>query len=235
MPDRAHGEGFPDGRLNATVIPSVFFSEILGRIDHLGELKLILYLFWRFGSRKPRPLFVTREELATDETVRAGLGGQGAEALDEALTRLHVRGLVLRRQIELQGRTQDCYFLNTTRGRQVVRDLESGRLELALTVLPEEPTSRGERPSIFQLYEENVGLLTPLIVEELTDAERRYPGDWIEAAFREAVSYNRRSWKYVQRILERWTVEGKRDEESGGGVRQPRYSPTHRADRRFGR
>src|SRR4051794_28785524 len=42
---------------------------------------------------------------------------------------------------------------------------------------------RAQRPSIYSLYEQNVGLLTPLLAEQLGEAERRYPPDWIEAAF----------------------------------------------------
>jgi DnaD/phage-associated family protein len=68
---------------------------------------------------------------------------------------------------------------------------------------------RAQRPSIFSLYEQNVGLLTPLLAEQLADAERHYPPDWIEAAFIEAVNHNKRSWSYVRRILETWEQEGR--------------------------
>src|SRR5947209_12830251 len=43
-----------------------------------------------------------------------------------------------------------------------------------------------ERPNIFVLYEQNIGLLSPLIADELKDAADQYPAEWIEAAFREA-------------------------------------------------
>ncbi|MBI2942219.1 MAG: DnaD domain protein [Chloroflexi bacterium] len=68
--------------------------------------------------------------------------------------------------------------------------------------------------NIFERYEQNIGLLTPLIVEAIREAEKLYPAAWIEEAIGEAVKYNRRSWKYVERILERWAVEGKQDEAS---------------------
>jgi DNA replication protein len=64
------------------------------------------------------------------------------------------------------------------------------------------------------LYEQNIGPLTPLLAEELMDAERTYPASWLEDAFREAVELNKRSWRYVQRILERWAAEGKEHETS---------------------
>ena len=61
------------------------------------------------------------------------------------------------------------------------------------------------------LYEQNIGMLTPMIADELRDAERHYPAEWIADAFREAVELNKRSWRYVVRILERWRVEGRKD------------------------
>ena len=100
-----------------------------------------------------------------------------------------------------------------------------------VVVPPEEPTGRANRSNIFQLYEQNVGMLTPLIVEELSEAERRYAGDWIEEAFRQAVAYNRRNWKYIQRILERWASEGKEPETGGSGVARDRSRRTNGADR----
>lgn len=207
--------GFPDGPLQATVIPSLFFSDLLSEIDDLGELKLALYLFWRLGRKKGYPRFMTRRELEADGTIRSGLGRLGESALQSALDRLVNDRFVLRRVIHLKSEPEECYFLNTASGRKAVSDLESGTLDLGQMVLPDVVSDRPTRSSIFELYEQNVGLLTPLIVDELTEAERRYPGEWIEEAFRQAVAYNRRSWKYVQRILERWAVEGKGDQSTG--------------------
>jgi DNA replication protein len=66
-----------------------------------------------------------------------------------------------------------------------------------------------ERPNIFVLYEQNIGLLSPLLAEHLIEAEKHYPYDWIEDAFREAVQRNKRSWSYIRAILRRWETEGK--------------------------
>ena len=82
------------------------------------------------------------------------------------------------------------------------------------------PTARGhgdtrsiqveiERPNIFVLYEQNIGLLSPLIADELRDAADQYPVEWIEAAFREAVQQNKRKWSYIRAILRRWETEGR--------------------------
>jgi DnaD/phage-associated family protein len=67
------------------------------------------------------------------------------------------------------------------------------------------------RESIFTLYEQNIGMITPMIAEELKEAEKVYPEQWIKQAFEEAVVLNKRSWRYISRILERWAGEGKED------------------------
>jgi DNA replication protein len=69
----------------------------------------------------------------------------------------------------------------------------------------------GQAPAvnIFALYEQNIGIITPMIAEELKEAEKIYPRQWIEDAFKEAVALNKRSWRYIARILERWASEGK--------------------------
>jgi len=72
---------------------------------------------------------------------------------------------------------------------------------------------RAGQINIFELYEQNIGLLSPLIAEELKEAEQRYPGEWIEGAFREAVARNVRNWRYIARILERWESQGRADGE----------------------
>ena len=76
------------------------------------------------------------------------------------------------------------------------------------------------KPNIFALYEENIGLLTPLIAEELKEAEKRYPQKWIEEAFREAVELNKRSWRYIARILESWASGGKESGEHRPGAKK---------------
>jgi len=72
-----------------------------------------------------------------------------------------------------------------------------------------------ERPNIYTLYEQNIGLLLPLVAEELREAEQEYPREWIEAAFREAVQQNKRKWSYIRAILRRWASDGKGGEPYG--------------------
>jgi DnaD/phage-associated family protein len=68
-----------------------------------------------------------------------------------------------------------------------------------------------EHPNAFQLYEEHIGPLTPMIAETLRDAEKTFPARWIEDAIRIAVENNVRRWNYVAAILRSWQ-EGGRDD-----------------------
>ena len=66
-----------------------------------------------------------------------------------------------------------------------------------------------QRPSIFHLYEANVGIITPLLAEALQEAETNYPRTWVEEAIKLAVEHNARNWRYIRAILERWEKEGR--------------------------
>jgi DnaD/phage-associated family protein len=78
------------------------------------------------------------------------------------------------------------------------------------------PTASGEAaPDIYSLYEENIGAITPLIADDLKEAEERYPAEWVRAAIREAAELNARSWRYVAQILRRWEKEGPSYEKPG--------------------
>ena len=68
------------------------------------------------------------------------------------------------------------------------------------------PASSGE--NIFSLYENLCGSLNPLVVDDLKLAEKQYSAEWIVKAFKEAADLNKRSWRYVSRILERYEKEG---------------------------
>lgn len=226
--------GFPDGRLVYTPLPNLFFSGLLPQIDNLAELKVTLHIFWLLYQKKGWPRCISLRQLLADTTLMRGLravgvlgrtgtddhavDAVGAEAaLYEGLQLAIQRGTLLHLMVDFADRQENLYFLHTANSRDVIARLRRGDLDLdqlAVSIgtagtLEAAAEIRVERPNIFTLYEQNVGLLTPLLVEELRDAERLYPPAWIEEAFRIAVEYNKRNWKYIQRILERWRSEGR--------------------------
>ncbi len=225
--------GFPAGKVYFTPLPNLFFSELLPAIDDLAELKVTLHIFWLLHQKKSYPRYVSRRELEADGVLLRGLGGMGqepGERLGQALERAVARGtllhvIALRRgsgQAQQGDEQDDWYFMNTDVGRRTVEKIRRGELELEAVVAPSEVRLEVERPNIFVLYEQNIGLLTPLIAEELGDAEKTYPADWIEEAFRIAVEHNARRWHYVRSVLERWATEGKDSEKAERGPEKDR-------------
>jgi DnaD/phage-associated family protein len=205
--------GFPEGKLRTTPIPNLFFSELLPSIDHLGEFKVSMYAFWALAQREEQYRYLSRDQIAGDELFMRGMEGSGlsaGEALDEALERAVTRGTLLLVSIENTEGTQTFYFLNSAKGRAAVKSIEDG--QWAPSGDPQAPFDLAiERPNIFNLYEKNIGPLTPMIAETLRDAEQTYPASWIEDAMRIAVENNVRKWRYVEAILEDWQTRG-RDE-----------------------
>jgi DNA replication protein len=212
MKDKMHGfAGFPAGKLPTTPLPNLFFSELLPLIDHLGELKVTLHLFWLIGKKRGLLRYARLSELLADEHLLAGLATKresGETVLRDGLERAVARGSLLHVVVEREDCSEDWYMINGPHGREVLEKLRSGELNVHLDEA-EDVQLRVDRPNIFVLYEQNIGMLTPMIAEELRDAEKNYPEQWINDAFREAVSLNKRSLRYVLRILERWRAQGK--------------------------
>jgi DNA replication protein len=201
--------GFPAGALRAVLVPELFFSQVLPEADSLAELKVTLHVLWRTGSSARAPAWLPLDELRQDPLLLGGLGG-GASAVVEGLDAAAARGALVRATIAYSDGEREVVAPNTARGRRALAALRARAAELPAP--PPRPTvrvDRDNRPAIFSLYEANVGLVQPLIAEELRQAAELYPAPWIEDAFAEAVAYNRRSWRYVKRILERWATEGR--------------------------
>lgn len=201
--------GFPQ-KTRFTPIPNLFFSSMLPQIEDLVELKVTLHIFWTLYQKRGYPRFVTLGELRSDAALISGIKGEEGpdELLRQGLKKAVSRGILLHLSLEQDGEVEDIYFLNTEADRRTVAKVESGELSLG-GVPKKEQAPVQERANIFVLYEQNIGLLTPIIAEELKEAESTYPSSWIEDAFREAVRRNKRSWRYISAILKRWASEGR--------------------------
>jgi len=172
-------------------LPSSFFTQAMPEIQDLAELKTALYVSYLILRKQERPYFVTYKELLSHELMAA----MGEEILGQALNSAVEHGVLLHSTLNINGVLEDVYSL-TTDSRQ--------------------PSA----VNIFALYEQNIGMITPMIAEELKEAEKLYPPQWIEEAFKEAVTLNKRSWKYIARILERWASEGKDSGKHRGNIKK---------------
>ena len=209
----AEFDGFPAGA-RATAVPSVFFSELLPRIEDEAELRVTLYVIYALGRRKGYPRFVTAKELGAEAPLLAALGDSGT-AVERGLAAAVARHSLLAIEVERDGRQDALYLLNTPTDRNAVESIRQGRLDLGRPLPERAEAPAAKRTNLFQLYEENIGPLSPLVAEELKEAEQLYPWEWLEEAVREAAVLNKRSWRYVSRILQRWATEGRKHETPG--------------------
>lgn len=205
--------GFPDGKLKTLPLPEQVFTELLPIIEHLGELKVTLYAFWKLSVKEGTYRFVRRADFADDDLFMRGLAAsprQAEELLDDALERAEARGTLLHVLIEDAQATHDLYFVNSAKGREAVEKLTRGEWR------PADQAEAGAavtlsrmRSNVYTLYEQNIGALTPMIVEELRDMAETYPAAWIEDAIRVAVKNNARKLKYILAVLERMRTDGR--------------------------
>ena len=202
--------GFPAEKTRNTPVPNQFFSELLPQIDDLDELKLTLYCFWRLALKSDQICHMRLRELEQDEALLSSFQQPDTSGLGQALESACARGTLIRIKVEQADGCEDYFFLNTHKGRAALESISRG--DWSPPDSAEAPISMTmELPNIFTLYEQNIGALTPLIADELRDAERNFPADWVKEAISLAVANNARSWRYVLAILERWQREGKGD------------------------
>jgi DnaD/phage-associated family protein len=71
---------------------------------------------------------------------------------------------------------------------------------------------------IFSTYENNIGILTPSVADDIKLATDIYPLSWFVPAIKIAARQNQRRWTYVDGILKNWEKDGpKFDDPTGNG------------------
>jgi DNA replication protein len=207
-------QGFP-ARTEFTSVPNAFFSSLLPEIGDMAELKTTLQFIAAVYRKKGYPRYVSLNEMLGNTALMNSLkplGEKPEDTLRRALKMASERGTVLTLTVEKDGVSENIYFLNDESGRQAAAKIRGGELDSGTVKAgpaPEVPA--GEPPDIFALYEQNIGLLTPMVADELREVEKLYPPEWLRDAIREAALHNKRNIKYISKILENWSVEGRSD------------------------
>jgi DNA replication protein len=204
--------GFSNGKAHSIPIHAQFFSDVLPLVDDLAEMKVILFCYWALQQKQGNYRYLCRNDFANNESLMQGLATIDSNSdtlLDSALARAVEQGILLLIDIELDTGQEKLYFVNTDRGRTAIEQIKVGNWhpsdEAPIEILP-------ERPTIYKLYEENIGPLTSGIAERLKMAENDYQYEWIVDAINIAIENNVRRWKYISAILKQWQQEGRSDE-----------------------
>lgn len=204
-------DGFP-ARMQFTPVPNVFFSSLLAQIDDIAELKVTLHVLRMLYYKKGYPACVSFGELLSNPGLMDSLknNGEPEEAVRRAIEMASKRGIFIQVVLDRDGQPENVYLLNTEKNREVAVKIQYGKVVLdGLRPVPQQSVEIKEQPGIFTLFEQNIGMLTPMIAEELREAVKLYPEDWIKDAIKEAVNQNKRKWSYISAILERWVAEGR--------------------------
>ena len=224
---RAAFKGFTRGKSQSIVIPAQFFSELLPQIDDAAELKVTLFCMYALQQKEGGYRYLRYDEFLADEDLMSGLGvlsesADSTEILDAALDKAKQRGTLLMAAVALNHQKRRYYVINSERGRAFVDQIEGGEW---IPVSADEIEVLPARPNVYALYEENIGMLTPMIKDSIQDAEASYPVGWIEDAIRVAVERNVRHWRYISKVLEGWQQKGRGHEKSWGhSERRKRYT-----------
>ena len=166
-------------------LPNRLMARELRNVHSAALIKAILYVYIKAGEA-----LVSLNELLSDRAFVALFKdiAEAKKALTEATAGQFILALPVNDDIYYFAASKENYqsLLQTQKNHPPPKTLDS-----ACTV-----------PNIYVLYEENIGILSPLVAQELSSMEEQYPVAWIHEAFKEAVLQNKKSLKYIMRILQ---------------------------------
>ena len=194
-----------------TAIPNVFFTRLMPLIKDATELKIVLHVFWALQQKKGSPRFATFRGLLGDKTLAPSLGEditERVEALEGGLRGAVEKGIFITTEVEAKGLRHQLYMLNTESDRRALGGIKRGQLAREDVPVVITDSESQVRPNAFEVYEENIGPLTPIIAEELKQALDLYPEDWIVGAIHDAAKSSVRNWVYIEKILKSRKAEG---------------------------
>ncbi|MQG73495.1 MAG: DnaD domain protein [SAR202 cluster bacterium] len=195
-------------------VPAGYLDRLFGWIDDLSELQVILRILFLLRTERGFPPFVMRKRVEEDQVLASVFESRVKDTrreissvLDKAVAKGHLLDVIL---ITSNGQEQELVLLNVEENNNFIRRSEQreiqvrgfGQVRLIGQRLP-------KYQDVFSLYEENIGVITPIVADELKDAETSYSYEVIADAIKEAAVRNKRSWRYVSAILRSWSQEGR--------------------------
>jgi len=204
-------------------VPRAFLDEVAPDITSMEEMQVSLTVFRLVADLEGEETPIAEQMILRDAPLRRALRRDGVTGDADTRIRQGIelavgRGTLLRFAAVRGRRERLWYYLNTPVNRATVASMQRGALPPPAIVWEGQtaPSITVDQPNAFRMYEQNIGPLTPLIADQISRAVEEYPADWIEDAIAEAVTYNRRSWRYILRILENWTATGRRESDFAG-------------------
>jgi DNA replication protein len=214
--------------LDAIRIPRDYFESHLSTASSFDELHTLLAVIRIQASRPGLNAPVEEESIIGDRRLSAVLGTtsvaqSSTSRIMRALNQAVIRGALIREPVESDSRQSIVYR------RAGEPESIGGGGDATVDALDghgsRDSVERNEQAaSVYAAYEDNIGLLTPLIADQIRLALELYPSSWIHEAINDAVAYNRRQWRYIQRVLQNWSADGR--------ISGPAHEVNHATNRR---
>lgn len=187
-------------------LPADFVDHVLPQITSLVELKVTLHVFAIVTRQTVRPRRVSWDMLCDDATLIQSLQATAVHArardlLAEGLSAAVQRGTLMHVvRADAHGRAVNWYLVRTD-----ANAAWAARHDGILDSTDPVPVPVG----VVAVYEQHIGVVSPIILAEIQQAQQRYPDTWIVDAIHEAVVANVHSWRYIAKILARWARDGR--------------------------
>lgn len=130
----------------------------------------------------------------------------------------------------LKGDTHDTFYETekvTPVTEKVTSEVIKGDTHVTQTIRTEkEPLllgTNGDHSAVFTLYEQEIGMMSKLIADQVDDAITEFGAEGVKEAIGIASNSNVRKWSYIDGVLKRWRANGKQDKRNkvtkaeGGG------------------
>lgn len=185
----------------STRVPNAVLSTVLNEVEEPETVKLILRAVWLLERQRGFPASITVNELQHDRVLIRVF--KSKERFDAALNQSLNMGVLIKFELN----NTDALMLNTvsaTRQVEHVKDTQSENIDddgwdSVGSEMPEDA---------FRAYEENIGVLSPMIRENITAALQDFSDEDMIEAIKIAVDNESRSWSYIAGVLRKWARDG---------------------------
>lgn len=209
-------------------VPEQLFHFLLSDIGEEDVIKIVLFFLMKVMHIEGPFIYLEPEDFFQDPILVHSFSKTGEnprQLIETSLKKTVELNLILEGIVPSENQERRYYFLNSPKGRAAIKAIQSGKWNQKANQIGKGNFSEGD-VNIYKVYEENIGLITPLIADALKDAEISYPETWIYDAIRIAAEKNKRNWSYILAILKRWKAEGKdgRNDRKDGEKDRKRYT-----------
>jgi len=156
-------------------------------------------------------------EVSVADLIKRSTDGEAGvrTGLKELKNAGHMKYTTSRKSGRITGWLIEVYEVPDGDFQQVeILDVENRTQVLSTLSNKEKPLKRNDDvlQTISRAYTSEIGLITPMIADELREASTAYPVQWTLDAMKEAATQNKRGWKYILAILKRWKAQGSQEE-----------------------